>query len=194
MGLKDGHKPWRARDEEKILSTVSSADISVCCQGRHCTNWGLLPFPREHRKGEAGDRFLLLGALHSDFSGGRSVYASCDMPLCEVVPSHGDFFYASLWGWPFLWWLFFFLNHWHFCLRLTSRIFFTLGHIIQQSGSKHAYFSGQSPFLCSFPHKSFKGLPGLCSRLAPATVSQSCLMPLLFRTLPTTPLLLLFGF
>lgn len=76
---------------------------------------------------------------------------------------------------------------------MSSGIFSTLGHTIQQSGSKHAYFSGQSPFvpshICLLRVSPFKG-----SRPAPATVSQSCLMPLLFRTLLTTPLLLFVWF
>lgn len=85
LGMKGRHCPLFP-----LLTSLSAVMVDTA------PTWGLLPFPREHRKGEAGDRFLLLGALHSDFSGGRGVYASCDMPLCEVGPSHGDFFHPSL--------------------------------------------------------------------------------------------------
>lgn len=80
---------------------------------------------------------------------------------------------------------------------LPARVFWDLFHTyeqVQQGGSKQAYVSRQSPFLCPFQPESFQGLPGLSSRPAPATVSQSCLVLPVFRTLPTTPLLLFVRF
>lgn len=59
------------------------------------TALGLLPLPQKDQKGRGGGQVsAVLDALPSVFPGDCSVYVTySDIPLCEAVPSHGDFFF-----------------------------------------------------------------------------------------------------